>query len=135
MNKTQRKQWIADAVTPLRLDLESIAPVPPDLTLHVGFPTRFDGHIPRDCMGFCSHNPSLQIFISATLTQPIKILAVLAHELIHASLGWGHAHDEVFEKAAREFGFVGELDAAKPGPDLRIQLLNISNTLGPYPKN
>lgn len=135
MNKTQRKQWIADAVTPLRLDLESIAPVPPDLTLHVGFPARFVKHTSLDCLGCCNHRPSLQIFISPTLTHPLKVLAVLAHELIHASLGWGHDHDEVFEKAAQELGFVGEMDAASPGPELTNRLNEISNTLGSYPKN
>lgn len=119
----------------LAKDLHSIAPVPSDLTLHIGMPAHYSEnlYVQTFVLGCCEHSPTIQVFIASRLIDPIEVLSVLIHELIHASLGYGHGHLEKFKKPAREIGLTDSLENIRP--DLVIRLTEISNTLGTYPKN
>lgn len=129
-----REKWLVDAIYILADDLHPIAAVPANVVVIHGLPDCYDEVTRNQIGGCCSDWPGVpRIFISPRLDDPVVVLATLVHELIHASVGCGHTHNEVFEIPAREIGLKGELHATVAGPNLRVRLREISNMLGTYP--
>jgi hypothetical protein len=77
--------------------------------------------------GFC------EIIIRADFADPLEILGILAHELIHASLPEAK-HGKDFRDAALRIGMEGQMRRAMPGPVLRERLNKLAETLGPLPR-
>lgn len=77
------------------------------------------------------------IFICPTLTaeQPVRILDVLLHEMIHAKVGCEHGHKKPFVDLARKVGLKGKPTAtfAEEETELFAALEKIADKLGEYP--
>lgn len=73
------------------------------------------------------------IFVSPLLHDPVEVLEVLAHELVHAVDDCEHKHRGPFAKMARAIGLEGKLTATHAGPELRLWLEQIAAELGDYP--
>lgn len=137
--------WLIDAVNILREDLKTIAPAPQTIGVVYGLPDAYDTAARLHCDGVCQDNTELddpdsfgfyaRVFISPKLVSRSVVLVTLVHELIHASVGCVHGHDKVFEIPARKIGLIGPITSTYPKQELRARLMEISNTLGSYPKN
>jgi hypothetical protein len=72
-----------------------------------------------------------QLFISPTMDQPVDVLGVVLHELIHAAGYKGHGR--AFQKIAFGVGFVPPASTTPFGPELEARLHTLAAQLGPYP--
>jgi len=81
----------------------------------------------------CSSDYVAQIFISPTLSDSIKVLGVLAHEIIHAIFPTA-GHRGLFRKLALAIGLEGEMTSTYPGAALKeIFESKVLKELGDYP--
>lgn len=137
--RENREDWLQRATLELR-DLFDRAewPLPAKLHLSVGFPSKGALGRKKRRIGECwpvsvSADNVHHIFISPLLGDPIEVLAVLVHELLHAAVGTEHAHKGKFITGMKAVGLVGKPTATEAGEALRTQLVDIIETLGPYP--
>lgn len=75
------------------------------------------------------------IRIHPELVEPLEVLAVLLHELVHASVGPEWMHNGPFRTAARRLGFVGLPRHYEASHRLQERLGHLSEGLGPYPES
>lgn len=80
-----------------------------------------------------SADGATEIFISPTQADPIRVLDVLCHELLHAAIGLEHKHGKVFKQYAGRLGLQGKMTATEASPELRDRLTVICQALGAYP--
>jgi hypothetical protein len=73
------------------------------------------------------------IFISPVLGDPVKVLDVLTHELIHAACGPKAGHKGSFKTVALAVGLTGKMTATKAGPELQKTLKALAEKLGKLP--
>lgn len=62
---------------------------------------------------------------------PVRVLDVLLHELVHAC--GIHGHGKEFRRVAEYVGLTGKMTATVPTDALRERLTELSRVLGPYP--
>lgn len=74
-----------------------------------------------------------QIFISPTLDDAVRVLDVLAHEMVHVTVGNEAGHGKVFRACATAIGLTGKMTATVAGPELETKLAGIAQRLGAYP--
>lgn len=77
-----------------------------------------------------AHN---EVFITAHIDNSLEILAVLTHELIHASDDCQSGHRNFFARVARKSGLEGKFTATHAGGELTEVLQSIVNILGDIP--
>lgn len=129
-----REEWLMAAVAIFRTWFaEEETPLPDVVRLSVGYAKGAK----TNTIGWCYRKSAAedeihQIYISPTLTNPVDVLSTELHELCHAATD-GHGHGKVFGKIARAVGLTGKLTATVPGDDLRKELTEIAEELGPYP--
>lgn len=130
-----REQWLEKAVVILRDGMfkENDAVVP-DLKVATGFP---GSGLKRTTIGVyypigMTENKIPQVYISPVLQDPIKVLATLVHELIHAVVPEAK-HGKPFGVLARKLGLEGKLTATVAGEALKVKLNDMLKVLGNYP--
>jgi len=139
MIHTTREGWLKAAAEALTSQLHAAGvKMPPHWNVSVGFPKR--AHKPGGAIGECwdknaSTGAVYEIFVSPTQADPIEVMAILLHEMIHAAVGLECNHKGPFIKTARKVGLAGKPTAtyAKPGTDLHTTLEKLSRDLGHYP--
>lgn len=136
-NHDTREGWLVAAIR--LLDREFFDgrgyTLPKKLQCSCGFPR---GH--AKAIGQCwdpkvSADGTTHMFICPTQAEPIRVLDILLHELIHAAVGVEVGHKGAFRELAREFGLEGKMTAtyAAEGSELWLTLSRIATELGPYP--
>lgn len=132
-----REEWLTAAVQALAPLFDALADEKlPAVRVSVGWPGG-NGR-KNSVIGQCwstkvaADNVS-QLFISPVLDDAVRVLDVLAHELIHAIDDCVSGHKGRFTKIAKAIGLTGKMTATVAGPDLGLQLLNIADELGEYP--
>jgi hypothetical protein len=115
-----REAWLQAAVLGLRPDFEPIAPLPDNLHVSVGFPSR----------GGLSQKGSKTI---GECWNGCCSADVLVHELIHAALPKGTGHKGPFKRAMLALGLTGKPTATTAGPELTERLNGLLSEIGPYP--
>lgn len=137
MSKT-REDYLIRAVRQLGVLIQRKTgeKIPNEIRVSVGFPSRSV----RKTIGQCWHPDSAadgvpQVFISPLLDDPVEVLAVLAHELLHAV---NHAagqkgHGAPFAALAKPLGLEGKMTATVPGETLKAELKLVADKLGEYP--
>ena len=101
-----------------------------------GFPKRAHHKAIGQCWdGFASEDETHEIFICPTQADPVRVLDILLHELIHAAVGVEHGHRGPFRTMAKEFGLAGKMTAtyAEEGTELYETLSKMVSSLGKYP--
>lgn len=130
-----REDWLQNA----KIELDSVLwPATgikvPRVEVSCGFP---GGASPRTTLGQCwatvTAGGVAQVFVSPILDDPIDVLAVLTHELIHASDDCESGHRGAFTRIARAVGLVGPMRATTPGAELITRLERVAAALGTYP--
>lgn len=131
-----REAWLEAAVEQLR----------PTLTFEgaprvsVGFPskgalrgTRSSTTIGQCWPGEVAADERVQVYVSPLLDEPVQVLAVLLHELIHFKVGCEAKHGKLFKRQMRQVGLEGKATATVPGAQLTAVLERKAVELGAYP--
>lgn len=131
-----REAWLMAAVDSLRGLFEPHGkPVPETLLVSIGYAKR-----PGKGIGWCykaeaAEDGHTTIFVSPELTSedPVKLLGVLLHEMVHAADNGESGHKGWFARTAKAVGLTGKMTATTVGPDLENALHELSARLGPLP--
>lgn len=83
----------------------------------------------------CSEGGYVEIFVAPVLVDPVEVLGVVLHEMIHAQLGTDKKHGKEFKVLADEFGLAGRVTATFVAKDsaLFAELEAMAKELGEYP--
>ena len=135
-----REQWLNSATEllndkvfqPMGFD------IPKDVKVSCGWPSSGGTGSRQTTIGQCfsraaSSNNVNEIFISPKLSDALKVLDVLAHELIHAIDDCKSGHKGAFRTMAKAIGLEGKMTATTASPELIERLNAISEFLGEYP--
>jgi hypothetical protein len=134
-NHKTREDWLLAAVELLKPLFAAKGYTLPPCQVSCGFTSTGvrSGHIGQ-CWSTQSAGDGLnQIFIAPTLGDAFNVIDTLVHELIHAVDDCEHKHGKEFKKMALKLGLKGPMRSAEAGPVLKAQLLDLAQTLGPYP--
>lgn len=143
---TTREQWLEGAVYRLAAQfreqfaanfgdagIEHLA----NISVSAGFPSvrGVTGKVIGECWAStATENGTHHIFISPLLGDPVRVLDVLLHEMIHAAADDGkNSHKGPFTKCARACGLEGKPTATVAGMELKETLGHIAADLGAYP--
>ncbi len=136
-NHTTREGWLVDAMGLLGTEFFTSRghKVPAKLQAACGWPKASRRAIGQCWSPSASADETTQMYISPTEANPVKVVDILLHEMIHAVVGCEHGHKGPFRTLAKDFGFAGKMTAtyADEGTALETLLKGITNKLGPYP--
>lgn len=140
---TDREAWLKAASAKLRPYIRSKTGLyVPDVNVSTGFPSSNATRtsvVTSIAIGQCwngsrSADKRCHIFVSPFLGDAIRVLDVLAHELLHAALGTAKGHGPEFAKAAESIGLTGKPTATVAGEAFRTVAIDlIKRWLGAYP--
>ena len=102
----------------------------------VGFPSvrGVTGRVIGECwQAEASADASHHIFISPLLDEPVKVIATLAHELVHAADNGKNKHKGAFTKAVRGMGLEGKPTATFAGEEFTEWAGGVIEEIGEYP--
>lgn len=125
-----REQWLTQACNIILADIIephaiTTHPAPTaDFKISIGFPRSNRSKTLAECYvleASSSHNTN-EIFINPTIAEPLPVLEVLVHELIHYWDNCESGHKGFFARVARAVGLEGKLTATIAGHALREQL-------------
>lgn len=138
MATQHREDWLTQAAERLLVLIAEKTDLKPPKRVQVscGFPQHDrNGAVIGCCYPNKNGKGVSQLFISPTLTDPIKVLYTLLHELIHAADDCQHQHSGPFVRAIRAVGLAGKPTAttAEKGSELYEYLQALSAELGGYP--
>jgi hypothetical protein len=130
-----REAWLLQAIDLLRpLFLSKGHQIPEQVSVSCGFASTGNKiHIGQCWSRQSSTNECNQVFISPTVDDPVTVLDILVHELVHAVDDCQHKHGKEFKKIALSLGMKGPMRSAEAGPELKKRLEEMALKLGPYP--
>lgn len=130
-----REEWLRVAIGHLSLVLAEQGEIMPDKwNVSAGWPYLTGRKAIAECWSpVVSAEGVTEIFVSPELSDPVEILPVLLHEMIHAAIGVDKKHGPEFKRVARGLGLEGKLTSTHAGPALAERLADIAVLLGPYP--
>jgi hypothetical protein len=131
-----REAWLRAAANELRPHFEKGGyPLPANIRFAIAFPsTGRKGKRIGECWhASTSADDHFEIFIRADQSEPVEVLGILVHELVHATLPIAAGHGKLFKAAALKLGLEGLMRHAMPGSLLRTRLTDLAATLGPLP--
>lgn len=131
-----REAWLEAAVAEMRPWLaEAGAPLPKRILVSIGFPSRNGLASRNQRIGECwlgtSQGGVPHVFVTPLEGDPLRVLDILLHELVHAAGISGHGKD--FKRVAVALGLEGKMTATVAGEELRERLAEMAERLGPYP--
>lgn len=131
---TTRESWLKAATIKLRSHIKAeTGLVVPPVSVSIGWPGgRGDksGVIGQCWNAKVAADGKAAIFISPKLSDPVRILDVLAHEMVHA-LHPDAGHRGEFPKTAAAIGLVAPWTATNASDDFAKTLKGIARKLGP----
>jgi len=141
----EREPWLAAASVLLQHDVFPAASIEAPqwearkYRVACGFPIGYRGSRTGKVTLGQAFDPSIsadgtfEVFINPILDNPLDVLGVLAHELVHVWAGIQCGHRGEFARIARAVGLEGPLTSTVAGAELRSKLVSIADTLGAYP--
>ena len=132
---TSREEWLRAATRQLCPHFASYGYVLPENIRHA---IAFTSGGKRGMEGECwypesSADKHFEIFIRADIADPLEVLGILTHELIHTLLPPEAKHGKAFRDIALRVGLEGKMTHARPAPPLQEKLAAIAAALGPLP--
>jgi hypothetical protein len=131
-----REEWLVAAVAALTPLFEELGETVPAVRVSVGWPGgngRKNSVIGQCWSTKVAADAISQLFISPVLDGAVRVLDVLAHELIHAIDDCQSGHKGRFAKIAKALGLTGKMTATVAGEELTAKLEAIAADLGDYP--
>ena len=134
-----REEWLNKAETKLRpLFKQAGFNIPPNIRVSCGWPSARGTSSKNKTIGQCwssnnSGDGTFEIFISPVLEDSCRVLDVLAHELVHATVGLECGHKGDFRRCAVGIGLTGKMTATTASEELKAKLGEIVSVIGEYP--
>jgi hypothetical protein len=134
-----REAWLHHVAEALRpVFVAAGFPIPPNIRLTCGFPSRGGMAVKRQTIGQCwastsSKDGRFEIMISPVIDDPMRVAGVLAHELTHAAVGLQAGHRGAFRRVASKIGLEGPMPRTIEGEAFKRKLAPILEATGPYP--
>jgi hypothetical protein len=135
-----REQWLLRGMHELnrRVFRPAKYKLSPRIQVSCGFPSQGAFGMAKRRIGECWYPQTAQdqrhnLFVSPTLDDPVQVLDVLTHEMVHTVAGKTAKHGKKFAHIAKHVGLTGKMTATVAGDALRLQLERIVQSLGPYP--
>jgi hypothetical protein len=133
---TSRESWLRAATDELRPDFENIGcPLPEKIRFAIAFTsTGKRGHMAGECWHpESSDDQHYEIILRADISDPVEVLGVLVHELVHTLLPATVNHGKGFRALALRIGLEGAMRHTQPTPLLKQRLQAIAANLGELP--
>jgi len=133
-----RHAWIEKATAALRnLFVRHGYTVPAEVRVSIGFP-KGAGSGNAAKIGQCwapaaSTDRYSEIFVSPELNDGARIMGVLAHELVHATVGCEAGHKAPFKRCAEAIGLTGKMTATTETTEFNEWARGVMATIGQYP--
>lgn len=135
-----REQWLMECAKMLEEDFQAIGYEchSDSYRISCGFSSRGALSKKSKRIGECwstavSSNGLGEIFISPLLDNPIDVLGVVTHEMIHHIVGCECGHKGPFKRCAKAIGLEGKMTATTIGEKLSRRLNAIWEKVGNYP--
>lgn len=133
-----REVWLAEAMEYVREHFADAGyEVPEHVRVGVGWPSKQATGVKRRIgeawTNECSGDDVHEIIISLWLDDPIKVLGVLVHEVIHVTVGVQHGHKKPFTECMKLVGLCGKPTATEETDELVAKLEKWAKGLGAYP--
>jgi hypothetical protein len=131
-----REEWLVEGVEAMRSIFAQVGEEIPAVKVSVGWPGG-NGR-KNSVIGQCWHKDAsadgiAQIFVSPVLDDAVRVLDVLAHEIVHAIDENASGHKGNFARIAKAIGLEGKMTATVAGEGLKECLTAIAADLGDYP--
>jgi len=140
MSKINRETWLNKATDIMREGLfkRSHLEVPKDVKISCGFAPSGNRGNKYKTLGVCHNRQSSkanvnEIFISPVTSDSMRVLDILAHELIHAIDDCKNGHRKPFRDMAIAIGLEGQMRTTVAGEKLKVELNKIIDEIGEYP--
>ncbi len=133
-----REQWLSEATTELRtLFKQHGVDLPLEVRSSCGFPSKSALSNKNRRIGECwsaraSADKHAEIFISPTISDSMRVLDILAHELVHACHP-NDGHGKLFKRTALAIGLEGKMTATVAGEKFKLWATPVLEKLGIYP--
>lgn len=133
---TTREQWLNHMAQLLGPVFSGAGfPLPSNIRFSCGWPGCGDR---QTRIGECWHSKSsadgtFEIFISPTLSDPLRVGDVLVHELCHAAVGLEAGHGVRFRVCALGVGLTGPMRSTVASLQLQAMLSGFIQVAGSYP--
>ena len=135
-----REEWLVSGVELLqdRVFKQAALEIPKDVKVACGFPSSNAKAGKNQSIGVChprSHSEDKvnEIFINPCESDSLRVLDVLAHELIHAIDDCKNGHKKPFKDMAVAIGLTGKMTATVASPELEEILQKMVVEIGKYP--
>ena len=135
-----REEWLVYGVELLqdRVFNQADLEIPKDVMVACGFPSSNAKAGKNQAIGVChprSHSEDKvnEIFINPCESDSLRVLDVLAHELIHAIDDCKNGHKKPFKDMAVAIGLTGKMTATVASPELEEILQKMVVEIGKYP--
>jgi hypothetical protein len=131
----KRQDWLDRVVEALRTKFNAAGySIPDKIRFAIGWPKSSAGCA---ASGECwspkaSSDEHSEIFISPELTNGAAIIAILAHELVHAAVGVEAGHKGLFKQCALKVGLVGPMRATTAGVEFLTWTDGLLARIGDY---
>lgn len=132
----KRQQWLERGVEALRNRFIGAGyTVPQHIRVSIGWPKRAAscGAIGECWATEASSDQHNELFVSPELTEGAHILDVLAHEMVHATVGTEAGHRKPFKRCALKIGLCGPMRATSATPEFAAWAQALFGVIGPYP--
>lgn len=136
---TEREAWL-NAMRPfINAHFKAVGfDVPPLIRFSCGWPSkgglgnkkRVIGQVWDDT---CTTDKHFLIFISPTLDDPIRVVGVQIHEVVHAVVGLAAKHKKPFSSCAAMVGLTPKWTATGESEALKATIAEWVKAVGPYP--
>ena len=137
---TTREEWLVSGVGLLqdRVFKQADLEIPNDVKVACGFPASNAKAGKNQFVGVChprSHSDDKvnEIFINPCEADSVKVLDILAHELVHAIDDCKNGHKKAFKDMAVAVGLTGKMTATVASPELEEILKQMVAEIGKYP--
>jgi len=134
-----REEWLMQSVEKVRPWFAAVGFVVPDnVRVSCGWPSKSALAMKNRRIGECwtkeaSKTKQFELFISPYLDGTTRVLDVLIHELVHATVGLECGHKGEFKRCAVSMGLEGKMTATIAGKALQERLNALAKEIGAYP--
>jgi len=129
-----REAWLHAGADEMRTWFKKVCGVDvPELRISTGWSKRSGKAVGWCWHAECAKDGVNQIFVSPEVDDPVTALAILLHEMVHASDNGASKHSGHFRTIAKALGLVGKMTHTSPGEELTAGLRKLAEDLGPYP--
>ena len=111
--------------------------VPSNIRVTCGFPAKHALARKMQRVGECwastqSMDGTFEISVSPVMADPLKVLGILIHEVVHATVGLAAGHRSAFSQCASKVGLTSPWTATGETEDLKVEMASWLKSLGTY---